>query len=157
MDWGNLLFSYEGRINRAKFWLAVLVYAVASVVGAIIAFVSPSEVVGSLINGLVSLVAFVSGIFVAIKRLHDRDKSGWWLVLFYVAPIVLAVIGGIAWMFAAMEEGGAGAGGLGFVCLAGAVAISVWAFVEFGCLRGTVGPNQYGPDPLEQEGVPAIR
>ncbi len=156
MDWGNLLFSYEGRINRAKFWLAVLVYAVASVVGAIIAFVSPSEVVGSLINGLVSLVAFVSGIFVAIKRLHDRDKSGWWLVLFYVAPIVLAVIGGIAWMFAAMEEGGAGAGGLGFVCLAAAAAISIWAFVEFGCLRGTVGPNQYGPDPLAPEGVAAL-
>ena len=157
MDWGNLLFSYEGRINRAKFWLAVLVYAAASVVGTIIAFISLSEMVGSLISGLVSLVSFVSGIFVAIKRLHDRDKSGWWLVLFYVAPIVLAVIGGIAWMFAAMEEGGAGAGGLGFVCLAAAAAISIWAFVEFGCLRGTVGPNQYGPDPLEPEGVPAIR
>jgi len=27
-------------------------------------------------------------------------------------------------------------------------AISVWAFVELGCLRGTVGPNRYGPDPL---------
>jgi uncharacterized membrane protein YhaH (DUF805 family) len=27
-------------------------------------------------------------------------------------------------------------------------AISVWAFVELGCLLGTVGPNRYGPDPL---------
>jgi uncharacterized membrane protein YhaH (DUF805 family) len=26
--------------------------------------------------------------------------------------------------------------------------ITVWAFVEIGCLRGTVGPNRYGPDPL---------
>jgi uncharacterized membrane protein YhaH (DUF805 family) len=156
MDWGNLLFSYEGRINRAKFWLAVLVYVVISIVGTVAALVSPSELLGSLINGLVSLVTFVSGIFVAIKRLHDRDKSGWWLVLFYVAPIVLAVIGGIAWMFAAMEEGGAGAGGLGFVCLAGAAAISIWAFVEFGCLRGTVGPNQYGPDPLAAEVPPSM-
>ena len=25
----------------------------------------------------------------------------------------------------------------------------VWALIWFGCLRGTVGPNQYGPDPLE--------
>jgi uncharacterized membrane protein YhaH (DUF805 family) len=156
MDWGNLLFSYEGRINRAKFWLAVLVYAVASVVGTIIAFVSLSEMVGSLINGLVSLVTFVSGIFVAIKRLHDRDKSGWWLLPFYVAPIILAVIGGVAWMFAAMAEGGAGASGFGFVCLAAAAAISIWAFVEFGCLRGTIGPNQYGPDPLVPEGVASL-
>ena len=147
MDWGNLLFSFEGRINRAKFWIAVLVYVVASVIAGVIAFVSPSEMLGTLINGVVSLVAFVSGIFVAIKRLHDRDKSGWWLLLFYIAPGVLAVIGSVAWMFAAMGEG-AGAGGFGFVCLAAAAAISIWAFIEFGCLRGTVGPNRYGPDPL---------
>jgi uncharacterized membrane protein YhaH (DUF805 family) len=25
----------------------------------------------------------------------------------------------------------------------------IWALIWFGCLRGTVGPNQYGPDPLE--------
>jgi uncharacterized membrane protein YhaH (DUF805 family) len=28
-------------------------------------------------------------------------------------------------------------------------AIWVWAVVELGCLRGTTGTNQYGPDPLE--------
>ena len=38
---------------------------------------------------------------------------------------------------------------LGFVLHLVAFAITVWAFVELGCLRGTVGPNQYGPDPLE--------
>jgi uncharacterized membrane protein YhaH (DUF805 family) len=30
-----------------------------------------------------------------------------------------------------------------------AFAISIWGFVELGCLRGTDGPNTYGPDPLE--------
>ncbi len=30
----------------------------------------------------------------------------------------------------------------------GSFAISIWGFVEIGCLRGTEGPNQYGPDPL---------
>jgi uncharacterized membrane protein YhaH (DUF805 family) len=29
------------------------------------------------------------------------------------------------------------------------LALAIWALVWFGCLRGTVGPNQYGPDPLE--------
>jgi uncharacterized membrane protein YhaH (DUF805 family) len=28
------------------------------------------------------------------------------------------------------------------------LAISLWGFVELGCLRGTIGPNQYGPDPI---------
>ncbi len=29
MDWNRLLFSHEGRINRAKYWVGVLIYAVA--------------------------------------------------------------------------------------------------------------------------------
>jgi len=38
---------------------------------------------------------------------------------------------------------------LGFLILhVVSFAITVWAFVELGCLRGTLGPNQYGPDPL---------
>jgi uncharacterized membrane protein YhaH (DUF805 family) len=89
---------------------------------------------------VVSLVTLVSSIFVAIKRLHDREKSGWWLLLFYIAPGVLAGIGGVTWMFAVMGEA-AGAGGIAFVFLAAAAAILIWGFVEFGCLRGTVGPN----------------
>jgi uncharacterized membrane protein YhaH (DUF805 family) len=155
MDWGNLLFSYQGRINRAKFWLAVLIYIVVSVVAGAMALASGSEALSTLINGIVGLATFVSGIFVAIKRLHDRDKSGWWLALFYIAPGVLITIAVVAWIFAAMGEG-TGAGGFAFLCSAAAVAISIWAFVEFGCLRGTVGPNQYGPDPLA-EPVPATR
>ena len=29
------------------------------------------------------------------------------------------------------------------------LALGIWALIWLGCLRGTVGPNQYGPDPLE--------
>jgi uncharacterized membrane protein YhaH (DUF805 family) len=44
------------------------------------------------------------------------------------------------------------AGTTGFVAVAGLVSliISIWALVELGFLRGTPGPNQYGPDPLQQ-------
>ena len=71
MDWTTLLFSFNGRINRGKYWLALLIYLVG----------------GSL---LLSLAAGV---------------------------------------------------------------IAIWAFIELGCLRGTPGANQYGPDPL---GTPAF-
>jgi uncharacterized membrane protein YhaH (DUF805 family) len=33
-------------------------------------------------------------------------------------------------------------------------AITIWAFVELGCLRGTIGPNRYGPDPLPPPALP---
>jgi len=147
MDWGNLLFSFQGRINRAKFWLAVLVYILASIVAGIIGFASGSDALAMLLNSIVSLVSFVSGIFVAIKRLHDRDKSGWWLLLFYIAPGVLLGIGLVAGFFGITEES-SGAGGIGLLFSLAGFAVAVWAFVELGCLRGTVGPNRYGPDPL---------
>ena len=40
------------------------------------------------------------------------------------------------------------AGGIGIVLLLASAALSIWAMVEFGFLRGTAGPNHYGPDPL---------
>jgi uncharacterized membrane protein YhaH (DUF805 family) len=31
--------------------------------------------------------------------------------------------------------------------------LGIWGFVELGCLRGTAGPNRFGPDPLVVEGA----
>jgi uncharacterized membrane protein YhaH (DUF805 family) len=69
------------------------------------------------------------------KRLHDRDKSAWWLLLFYVLPGALGNIGPYA-------------GGPDIVFTVASLAVSLWALVELGFLRGTPGTNRYGPDPL---------
>jgi uncharacterized membrane protein YhaH (DUF805 family) len=146
MDLGTLLFSFEGRINRAKYWLAVLIYFVAAIVLALLGFMADQIIGGvGLLYGIVGTVVYVallvSGIAVGIKRLHDRAKSGWWLLAFYVLPTLIMLIGTLlSW-------------GVGSMVISGlfsliALAISIWAFVELGCLRGTVGPNRYGPDPL---------
>ncbi|HEY6604514.1 MAG TPA: DUF805 domain-containing protein, partial [Xanthobacteraceae bacterium] len=77
---------------------------------------------------------------IGAKRLHDRDKSAWWLLLFYAAPGILSTAG------SQMED-------VGFIILhIISFSISVWAFVELGCLRGTPGANRYGPDPLGTSG-----
>jgi uncharacterized membrane protein YhaH (DUF805 family) len=138
IDLVDLLFSFQGRINRGKYWLAALLYVIAWIVFGFIAWwlLSISYMLGATIGSLLLLVTMVSGVFVGIKRLHDRDKGGWWLALFYLVPGILEGIG-------------SSIGGIGFVLSLAGFAISVWAFVELGCLRGTVGPNQYGPDPLE--------
>jgi uncharacterized membrane protein YhaH (DUF805 family) len=80
------------------------------------------------------------GLALGAKRLHDRDKSAWWLLVFYALPTILSTVAD------RMEDAQ-------FIVLhIVSFGISVWAFVEIGCLRGTVGPNRYGPDPLS---VPA--
>jgi uncharacterized membrane protein YhaH (DUF805 family) len=77
---------------------------------------------------------------VGIKRLHDRDKSGWWLLLFYLVPYLL--LGPIGWITGPERM-------LGVALAVASAAVTIWMIVEIGCRRGTVGPNQYGPDPLE--------
>jgi uncharacterized membrane protein YhaH (DUF805 family) len=49
------------------------------------------------------------------------------------------------------EEAGGVIGGT-VVYLLGA-AVLIWAIVELGCLRGTEGPNRFGPDPLAVDSV----
>ncbi|MEW6453712.1 MAG: DUF805 domain-containing protein [Pseudomonadota bacterium] len=139
MNLMNLLFSFQGRINRGKFWLAVLAYVILSIVLGLL-FIIP--VLGWIIGAIGYIAMIVSGIFVGIKRLHDRDKPGWWLVIFYVIPAFLS--GGSA--YSAYDAGEQTSVSM-LLSLVG-LALSLWGFVELGCLRGTVGPNKYGPDPI---------
>lgn len=135
MDITNLLFTFQGRVNRGKYWLAVLIYVIAMAIAVALALTVP--VIGWFLAIIIYVVAAVSGVFVGIKRLHDRDKSGWWLLLFYLAPGVLSGLGQASGMGTTFS-----------VTSLISLAISIWMFVELGCLRGTVGDNQYGPDPL---------
>ena len=65
----------------------------------------------------------------SVKRLHDRDKSGWWIVPFFALPCLYSQFGDRTgdWLgeWAAML--------LGLI----AFVFSVWGFVEMYCLRGT--------------------
>lgn len=138
MDLINLLFGFQGRINRSKYWLAVVIWLVIWCVLVALLLLTEFSAVAIGLAVIVLIPSTVSGIAVGIKRLHDRDKSGWWLLIFYVVPPVLDGIGN------AVPE-------MSFIFSAASLAITIWMFVELGFLRGTRGPNRYGPDPLAEE------
>src|SRR6476661_10374114 len=121
MDWGHLLFKFNGRINRGKYWLAVLVYAVIYVVLAIFGYVTDESGIYQAINGMLNIVIFISSLAVGVKRLHDRNKSGWYLVLFYIVPGILVTAGIV--VGTVMEDSIVIASILGLA----AFAIGVWA------------------------------
>ena len=170
MSAGQYLFSFSGRINRAKAWLFVLisiVFALVAVVAifmvigagaltlagqdkaaAAAAFAAPAVLAVSGIFGLGYFVMLWCGLAVAAKRLHDRDKSAWWLVVFYLVPILLDIVALGMTMASAHANPGGTPNPMGAVINLVALGISLWGFVEIYCLRGTDGPNQYGPDPL---------
>jgi uncharacterized membrane protein YhaH (DUF805 family) len=104
----HLFFGFSGRINRGKYWLTLAIWILIWFVG-IVAFVLGDLAIfdrnlkdGSLPSPedsdafwmvrdygalsviiLVSLiVSWVSALAIGVKRLHDRDRSGWWIVLF---------------------------------------------------------------------------
>lgn len=119
MDWKWLLTSFEGRINRGKFWAAIGVFVAVGIIAMLIDMLLGTQI--DLGNGgqlgIVGLIVSIASIYCALavyaKRWHDRGKSGWWSLI-----MLVPFIGGI------------------------------WILVELGILEGNRGPNQYGPDPL---------
>ncbi len=79
-------FKLDGRLSLANFWLNVatvwfVFYFVSSVAGD-----NASHLVTWLINGSALMILA----FLCIRRLHDRNYSGWWLLLVFV-PVVGAL------------------------------------------------------------------
>jgi len=115
MSLSKILFSTEGRIPRSTYWYYYLAYAGIYIVAALIdiAFGTMDGDIGfGLLSGIWLFVGLFSSLAVSIKRCHDRDRSGWFLLL-YLIPFV-----------------------------------SWWVTIELAFLKGTVGDNQYGPEPL---------
>ena len=161
----QLLFSFKGRINRKPWWLASLGAGfTASLLSAILEALARSSgetIVNPVthqfeptgIFGLaISLIALANAwiaFALSVKRLHDRDRTGWWL-LWQLLIILLAVFLTVV-AFAVPKEQGAVWYALAGAAVLVAFIISVWLFVQIGFLRGTQGPNRFGPDPLGPE------
>ena len=98
----DLLFGFHGRANRAKFWLVALGIFVIEIIifaalgGTTAMSTDPQQAMANLGPG-VGIVLFVFGIValwisiaVAVKRYHDRNKSGWWVLI-----VLVPIIGGL--------------------------------------------------------------
>jgi len=170
MSWGSYFFSFQGRINRAKLWLFIpIMIGIYIVYFMLFSVLFGSSIFAMLKGGsaglaaggasigagmLLTCILFIAILFASlaltVKRLHDRDKGAIWIVVFWLLPVIINVVV-VMNRFAAMSAGdgtmGAANSALGMLSLI-SFAISIWAFVELYCLRGTAGDNRYGPDPL---------
>jgi uncharacterized membrane protein YhaH (DUF805 family) len=171
MDWVWYLFKFDGRINRAKYWLAVLIIGCWMILLMLLLFVPvghlfgwPEELNFSLENifAIVDPKSFqelsradISAIVVnaitmplflwvflatSVKRLHDRDMSGWWIIPFFAVPGLYHqfvdrlphghLIVFVTWPIAACH---------------------VWGVVELYFRPGTSWTNRFGPNPLDED------
>ena len=79
------------------------------------------------------------------KRLHDRNKRGWWLLFWWVLPFYL-FFGGFGIDFVGDPNTVRAAGYLstGSIMMLASLPIALWGIVELGILPGTKGANRFG-------------
>jgi uncharacterized membrane protein YhaH (DUF805 family) len=156
----QLLFGFQGRINRAKFWLGAAVYCslyfvllgpVLSVAAHLFRLPDQLSIWDSWrIIGFVSMLiatlvaAFWSALAIGAKRLHDRGKRGAWMLVFLLPW----------WIYNAVASGRFDdrtkewPAWIATDLWVAAIVVLLWAVVELGLLPGTSGTNRYGEDPL---------
>lgn len=107
----NKYLTIKGRAQRSEYWWFYLFVFLVGTVPTQLGMAMESGVI-MIIGGLISLALIIPIITAGIRRLHDKDKSGWWFFI-------------------------------GLVPIVGMILLLVWF-----ATRGTVGPNQFGEDPL---------
>jgi uncharacterized membrane protein YhaH (DUF805 family) len=76
-------FDFDGRASRSEFWWFILF-------GVIVDFLS-KRIDPSGLTSLLALILLIPTISVSVRRLHDMDKSGWWILLSLI-PIVNLIL-----------------------------------------------------------------
>lgn len=144
MDFGYILSSTQGRIPRSQWWAGLLVLIVIGVVLAlIIGWVLGPTMIALIATLVLQVILLYPSYALSAKRFQDRNKPGG-----------LALIGiglGVAQTLARLVglSNPFNPTAVDWILNIALLIVGIWYLIELGILRGTVGPNQYGPDPLE--------
>jgi uncharacterized membrane protein YhaH (DUF805 family) len=135
-------WSLSGRFTRLQWW-RFQIWAMFGFI--VVVFAAINIEADRLRIGLIAAAAAVfllALIAVTVKRLHDRNRSGWWIVAIYGIPFLLDsaayAVGANYYFYFAIP----------------ATLINLWVLVELGFLRGSRGPNRYGDDPIGTSDLP---
>jgi uncharacterized membrane protein YhaH (DUF805 family) len=103
--------TFGGRASRSEYWYWVLFSVIVAIVTAAIDYLAFPNIEFGPINTIASLALLLPDVAVTGRRLHDIDRTAWWILI--VATVI------------------------------GVVLLLIW-----NCMKGTSGPNRFGPDPL---------
>lgn len=146
--------NFSGRARRKEYWFFVLFTFIFSIVARLLDLLifGPS---GMLISGLFGLAMLLPQLAVLVRRLHDTNRSGKWVLGYYLLTILwtgILIVWGMKYFVAAMQ-GTAGIVGFSIFAIVGVLAILAYTIVllVWSCLPGTKGENRYGADPKAGE------
>lgn len=126
------LFVFRGRASRSEYWWFMLfIFLVNFVIGGIAQLYSSNIIVN--VSLIVSFLLFPPNLGVTIRRLHDRNLRGWWL-LAPIVPLVFWVLNGT---YSAPQN---------MLLSLLSLGISLCYLIIL-CMPGTPGDNRFGPPP----------
>ena len=157
MDWTWYLFASRPHQPR-QMWLAMVVCLLDDVLGGLTVAIQPVRRSGPFSSAsrissswsiptpisrhgrpprlLIKLVGTTLLLWVyfatSIKRLHDRDKSGWWMVPFFACP-ASTISSRTGFRFHAACR------------WPRCIRLCLWGFIEMYCLKGSPGPTASAP------------
>lgn len=107
----NKYATISGRATRSEYWYFFLFLVIVNIVASVL----DSTIFGDIpvLYLIATLALLVPSIAAGVRRLHDTDKAGWWLLVGLI-PVIGTIV-----------------------------------LIVFFCQRGSVGTNQFGPDPLQ--------
>ena len=96
---------FSGRARRKEYWMFVLFNLLIAIVLSIVArVIGIADAQGNnLLSTIYGLAVMIPSIAVGIRRLHDTDRSGWWLLI-----ALVPCVGGIILLVFAVQEGNVG-------------------------------------------------
>ncbi len=81
-------FEFQGRATRTEYWVFTFMSTVVSLVLALIGALTQT---GDILHNIYSFAVLIPSIAVGVRRMHDTDRSGWWLLLPLVNLIFLVL------------------------------------------------------------------
>ena len=149
-----LLTTTDGRIGRQQWWIGIVVLIVISIVASIVLSILSfgNGTVMAWFGVLINLALIWPSYCVGIKRRHDRDNNGTDLKILIAGSVLLNLLTATGIGSSMTDMGGVmmpvpsiwlGALNVIFAIFA------IYMLVQLGFLKGTAGPNNYGPDPLD--------
>ena len=132
----DFLASFKGRTSRRDFAVS---FISLSLVGSLVAFFSPYF-----------MLLIIPILVITARRLHDMNLSGWWQILAH-SLVFIALSCHITWVIVLyLYYQDKLAQGL-LVCAWFMIGLYAVFWIALSCVRGTKGPNKYGPDPLQKD------
>jgi uncharacterized membrane protein YhaH (DUF805 family) len=139
MDWAFLYTTFDGRIGRKTFWIAMVVLTVAEIIVHYLA----EQIQGDRLSAIVDLACTYPEFALSVKRANDRNMPLLFLIAFFGGSAVLDLL-------TVLEMTGTedGPSALSLLIAVPFTVLALFLLVELGFRKGEDGPNQYGPDPL---------